>query len=210
MNISSVVARNKWFFLFYTLLLIAGSYYLFHYSKSEGFLLINQWHGNLADYFFKFFTNAGDGLVYVGLILIFFFINRWGALIGLWGFAASSLTVQLVKQVIIKDTPRPRTFFENPNVLHFVDGVTVHGFGSFPSGHTATAFSIALWMAYLTPNKFVGTLYLFPAILVGYSRIYLSQHFPEDVIAGSLIGIITTVIVIAIMEGRKNKKGKAS
>jgi membrane-associated phospholipid phosphatase len=210
MNISSVVARNKWFFLFYTLFLIAGGYYFFHYSKAEGFLLINQWHSNFADVFFKYYTNAGDGLVYVALILIFLFINRWSALIGLWGFASSSLTVQLVKQVIIRDTPRPKTFFENPGVLHFVDGVTVHGFGSFPSGHTATAFSIALWLAYLTPNKFIGALYLIPAILVGYSRIYLAQHFPEDVMIGSLIGIVTTILVIAIMEGRKNKKGKAS
>jgi membrane-associated phospholipid phosphatase len=210
MNISSIVARNKWFFILYALIFAAGSYYLVHYSKADGFLLINQRHSVAADNFFKYFTNLGDGLVYVGLIVVVFFINRWSALLGLWCFAASSLGAQLVKQVIIRDTPRPRKFFDHPDLLHFVDGVTVHSLGSFPSGHTATAFSIALWLAYLSPNKFISALYLIPAFLVGYSRIYLSQHFPEDVVAGSLIGIVTTLIVIVWMERRKNKKDKAS
>jgi membrane-associated phospholipid phosphatase len=37
-------------------------------------------------------------------------------------------------------------------------------------------------------------LFLFIALLIGYSRIYLGQHFMQDVVAGSLAGVVSSVI----------------
>ena len=74
----------------------------------------------------------------------------------------------------------------------------VHSFNSFPSGHTATAFSLFLITVYLFPNKKVilaGGLY---AIICGYSRIYLGQHFPLDIAGGIIAALLSVALSIQI------------
>jgi undecaprenyl-diphosphatase len=58
---------------------------------------------------------------------------------------------------------------------------------SFPSGHTMTAFSIALVLSYFYP-ALEGTLF-FLAISIGFSRIVLGMHFLSDVLAGVVLGV---------------------
>jgi undecaprenyl-diphosphatase len=57
---------------------------------------------------------------------------------------------------------------------------------SFPSGHTITAFSMALSLATLYPAMLIGL--LFCAFSVALSRILLGMHFLSDVLAGAAIG----------------------
>jgi undecaprenyl-diphosphatase len=57
---------------------------------------------------------------------------------------------------------------------------------SFPSGHTMTAFSIALVLSYFYP-EFEATLFFF-ALSIAVSRIVLGMHFLSDVLAGMVLG----------------------
>ena len=59
---------------------------------------------------------------------------------------------------------------------------------SFPSGHTITAFAVALSLEHFYPELLVGL--LFCASSVAASRILLGMHFLSDVIAGALIGVL--------------------
>jgi membrane-associated phospholipid phosphatase len=71
------------------------------------------------------------------------------------------------------------------------DGGTswVRGRGSFPSGHTIAAFSIATVISRRYPHKrWVPFVSYGLASLVGFSRISLSAHFPSDVFAGAAMG----------------------
>jgi undecaprenyl-diphosphatase len=57
---------------------------------------------------------------------------------------------------------------------------------SFPSGHTMTAFAVAVPLSLFYPTFAIGL--LFCALSVAMSRILLGMHFLSDVIAGALIG----------------------
>jgi undecaprenyl-diphosphatase len=69
---------------------------------------------------------------------------------------------------------------------------------SFPSGHSATAAAGAITLSVLYP-PFAPVLVL-AGLLVVLSRVYLGVHFPFDVLAGIVIGIATSTVVLACAE----------
>lgn len=59
---------------------------------------------------------------------------------------------------------------------------------SFPSGHAASVFAFLTAMAPLGPA--VATPIAFGALVISFSRYYLGVHFPSDIFAGALIGVV--------------------
>jgi membrane-associated phospholipid phosphatase len=83
-------------------------------------------------------------------------------------------------------------------MLQVVDGIPLHSWRSFPSGHTATAFSLLFALAI----PYSGKIQIFIAILalmIGYSRIYLNQHFGLDVAVGASIGVASGYLAYLIV-----------
>lgn len=68
--------------------------------------------------------------------------------------------------------------------------------GSFPSGHSAIAFSLAS-SVYLHDKK-LGTFLLLEAALVALGRVLSHVHYIEDVVAGALIGITAAFYYLTI------------
>lgn len=172
-------------------------------------LWINDHHLPVLDIFFKYYTHVGDGLILLPLGILLLATHTPLLRLALWAFGIKTIVIQLSKNWIFKGTPRPKTYFESKGlVLQYVEGVQVHGFDSFPSGHTATAFAwlgvLLLYIGYLQigqrSKKVWGLALCLLAVLVGISRIYLVQHFVVDTLAGALVGLASVLIARAIVK----------
>lgn len=177
------------FYIPYMLIMITLGCLLIAFRKAELHLLLNTWHTAFFDYFFKILTELGGNVPYFVIVALLFYRYK-EALSVFTAFIGSGLLVQIIKA--IWNFPRPKAYFAEffPDItLPMVQGVHVHAFHSFPSGHTTAAFAMFLTLALHSKNSFVHFSCFLLATLVGYSRIYLSQHFAFDVFVGSVIGI---------------------
>lgn len=183
--------RSARYFLVPVLIfLIAGILFLVPFTKDEIHLFLNQYHGIVWDRFFSYSTWLGDGLIYIPLILYFAFRSwRWTMAAALNGILVL-LLVSLGKQVLFTDHQRPMGHFAEKVELYLVEGVEVHENNSFPSGHTTTAFAVFGLLAFYFRRKDIQFTCFLLALVAGASRIYLSQHFLEDVLAGAFLGSV--------------------
>ncbi|HPO48507.1 MAG TPA: phosphatase PAP2 family protein, partial [Paludibacteraceae bacterium] len=133
---------------------------------------------------------------FVAVLLLFYRVGD--AVVVLVAQLATSLVVYPIKSLVA--APRPSLLFSTnfPDVvLHKVDGVTtLYQMNSFPSGHTAAVFSLMLCLTLIFNKKtWLSPIFFVLAVLTAYSRVYLSQHFAEDVLAGSAIGVAMTLLI---------------
>ena len=167
-------------------------------GKNGSFQLINSNYHPVADQFFKYFTHYGDGLMWIPLGIYVFFYRRKYFIAVVAGVLISTLLAQILKRVIFPDELRPISYLSETFHVHIVDGVTMRRAHSFPSGHTTTAFAMALIMAYIINRKVWSIVLPLFASLAGYSRVYLGQHFPTDVFAGMCIGIVSAILSLLL------------
>ncbi len=204
MKLIQNIKQASLYFVGLSIFLMGASLFLIVQGKSNSFLLINNFHNQWLDSFFSKFTFLGDGIFALILSLLFLiFKKKKASLLTLITFVFSGLVAQLIKQ--IANSPRPKLFFKPDVYVHFVDGVTVSNNFSFPSGHTTTAFALATLIVLISEKKIIQLPLLLIAILVGYSRIYLGQHFLLDVITGAFIGTISSLITVYFAEKQIKK-----
>lgn len=90
--------------------------------------------------------------------------------------------------------------FEVLNILSLIgDNLS----GSFPSGHAAFFFALALVV--FSINRQWGVWYLTLATLNGLSRIFVGVHWPLDIIAGALIGLLSARLITLLLASTKEK-----
>jgi undecaprenyl-diphosphatase len=137
-------------------------------------------------------SKGGDGWLWsvIGLILLLFGgSQRYDALTaGFEAVGVSQITFFVLKRVIGRERPcaiEPHCW----SLLLPPDRF------SFPSGHTMTAFAIALALGLYYPSLLIGL--VFCAASVGASRVILGLHYLSDVVVGVLIG---SAIGIAMAE----------
>jgi membrane-associated phospholipid phosphatase len=173
-------------------------------GKEAVFLWLNKDLGKTGDLFFSFFTYLAEGWIWIPYFIILFGWYKREASFILYNFLISTLLTQIPKYLIWPNAPRPMGAGMESNLIHTVSGVEIHLTGSFPSGHSATAFTIYLATLYFFPNKKVllgGAIY---ALLCGYSRVYLAQHFPMDVAGGIIVALLSVYLSIYISKLKKH------
>jgi membrane-associated phospholipid phosphatase len=169
------------------------------FPKMEFFRLVNPLHGPYLDGFFKAITYLGDGWcsITIGMLLILTGKRSIGIKV-LVAYAISGALAQLLKKFIAM--PRPRAIIPDSAYPHFLPGYTLDGWNAFPSGHTASVFALTAILAWSSPVQANRAMLAIAAILTGYSRIYLGQHFPDDVLSGALLGLFTAYVVFRFQD----------
>ena len=208
MLLPDLIRSRRNFFIGYLVFFTTTSFFLFFFEKHEGHLLINSCHSPLWDNFFKNITHLGDGIAVGVLGLIFLLLQiRKGLIVWLAG-GLSGMITQFFKRSVFTSHYRPIKYFEQnyPDIeLPLVSGIEMHSNFSFPSGHTTAAFAMMTAVALLSKSKIADVVFILAAIVISFSRVYISQHFLEDVLAGSFVGTIVSVLVFSLFNTDKMK-----
>ncbi len=109
-------------------------------------------------------------------------------LIGLSAILARGILTTLIKFIV--DRPRPYI------ALSFTPLITSPD-SAFPSGHATFFFAVAMAVWYL--NRRWGNWLFLSAILIGLARVVAGVHWPLDILAGALIGVISAIIVRSLI-----------
>ena len=142
--------------------------------------------------FFEFISLLGKGgifLVLLSLALMLYRPTRRFGTAMLFGVAIGALFTNVFLKVAIA---RPRPYADESGIFYqlwLLVGQNVESDMSFPSGHTTAAFSTMTALFLMGNKKYSWTAFIF-AFLMGLARIYLVVHYPSDVLAGALIGIL--------------------
>lgn len=189
--------NNAAFYLPYFIFVIVGAILIL---KTEQFALHTQFNsivGNsFLDFFFKYSTHIGDGLFLILIAVALFFFSFKNGIFLLLSYALAGGFTQFLKKIFFNFEMRPffhHTFNDLP--LKVVEGVKMYSQNSFPSGHSTSAFCLFFCLSIISPKVWQKLLFFCLAIIIGFSRVYLSQHFFEDIFVGSLIGVGFSSIV---------------
>lgn len=187
--------KNHLYFFFIPYIFVAVTLFflILIYKKGELHLILNSFHASLLDFFFTYITEFGATIPFlIAVIYLFHRLNK--SFYILVTLLINSLITNGLKLVFHE--PRPKTFFAQnfPDIpLQFVDGMRIYLKNGFPSGHTSAVFAVMLCIALISKNPLVSAICCIIAIATAYSRVYLSQHFGEDVLLGSVVGITTAL-----------------
>jgi membrane-associated phospholipid phosphatase len=193
-DLKKILNTNPWFIYPYISLLTSSIVILMFVEKTDIQLVINRLHNPFFDWVFKYSTTLAEGISIALLLILTLIIRyRWTILFSV-ALVANTIVVYLLKKLLFSDTERPMVFFSQLSDWHTVNGVHLHTNMSFPSGHTAAAFTMFFSLAICVKNKTLGLLFFIASFMVGYSRMYLSQHYLRDVVVGSIIGIIISIL----------------
>ncbi|MGI9526775.1 MAG: phosphatase PAP2 family protein [Weeksellaceae bacterium] len=183
------------FLLLSLIFIIIGLIFCVTNEKIALHLLINEYHSRFLDIFFKNITTVGDGAFALILLpYLLFYTKSRNFILSLSTCLLAGVFAQFFKKVVFTHSFRPSKLIPLDQ-LHIIEGVQLHTAHAFPSGHTTSAFAFFILLSFLfAKNRFSQLIFGFLAIVVGFSRVYLSQHFLGDVVFGASLGILAFVI----------------
>ena len=165
---------------------------LIHADTTLFLFINNHFHFSILNDNMRAITYLGNGWVVYWVVLVYLY--RWDSRPFRESFFLLFLTQAIPGAVVdtlkrLANRPRPIVYFhrliEEGRAHVVVLGRHLTSY-SFPSGHTETAFALAVALSFLYPRQ--RTIFYILAALVAFSRVYNGEHFPLDVICGGLIG----------------------
>ena len=121
----------------------------------------------------------------------------------IWSLATAGILCNLIKYIF--GVARPKYFFlEGFERIDFFN--SFHKANSFPSGHTQAAFTLAILLV-IYVKKYYWIIFMI-AGLMGISRIFMSMHFPSDILFGAYLGSLVPILLYKLHYEIKMEKYK--
>ena len=186
---------NLFFFGGFILFILLTVIIFYFYDKVERILFLNEGIHPTYDFLFKNITHIGDKYFWIiSIFVLSTFTFRKAFIMGFAGVINAIIVFSL--KYSIPNNFRPVKYFQENNLdlslLKLTEGVEIKLLYSFPSGHSSMAFCTFAMLAFFSKNNFLKFIFFFIALLSSFSRIYLYQHFLEDVFMGSIIGTLAS------------------
>ena len=159
------------------------------------FLLFNLrgYHPKWLDRAMWLATQAGNMITAFILAGLFFVLKYRRLTVEI---ILGTLTLWLLVEVIKALTDRARPFLDHEKTR--VIGWRERG-RSFPSGHTAQTFFLAMLISHWFHPGIGGTVALYAAaVLVGFTRMYVGAHYPRDIIGGAVLGSVWGILAMLV------------
>ncbi len=171
------------------------------------FYLINGINNPVLNNILPVIASYGSNSLIILLILTYIFGGNYGrkvTILGVLALILAAIIAIVLKYIFVE--PGPSITLANVNLL-IPDMASVP---TFPSGQTASAFAVAtlIGLKYRLKSKgsWVTYFLLIYASLIGFSLVYVGVHYPFDVICGSIIGIISALVVLKYQKRILNNK----
>lgn len=198
------IKDNKTPLTIYFIVVFIGIIFLSTEQKIPLQIHINSYANDHLDSFFLIITKIAEGWGTVPIIL-YLLIKDWKkALFICICYGITAIIAVLLKNYTFGYNHRPFGIPElnTLETYHWIKNYKMPTSLSFPSGHTTTAFSFAIVLSLVNKNKWFSIIFIVIASLVGLSRTLLSFHFLLDVVAGAIIGGLTSFILFVILKNR--------
>lgn len=148
---------------------------------------------SLLDKIIPLFTHLGDaGIIWI-ILAVYLLIMKKYRKYGIIMVLALILDFLLCNILLKEIVGRARPFEVRPYIDIIINKPQDP---SFPSGHTAISFAAASVLFYL--DKRTGIFSIIIASIIAFSRLYLYVHYPTDVLAGIIVGVLCGIISINI------------
>jgi membrane-associated phospholipid phosphatase len=191
---TQIFRENRWFILISLLFFAIIAYFSMIIPYGEEIIRLNNLRFEPCNSVFIFWTKLGEEAVWlIAFVFLATFKNYRSGLMVLLAGITVLLSAFLAKELL--HTERPATYLASINRVNevvFVPNVDVYrGKTSFPSGHTMSAFAFWGMMAVVSRRRvWVDVICAFFACGVGFSRVFLCNHFLVDVGAGGSLGLL--------------------
>jgi undecaprenyl-diphosphatase len=161
--------------------------YLFFYHMANS----HPW----LSYFYFYFAKYGIILIFLSFVYLIYKKTINAFICSLLAMAIAGTASFLIN--IFWQRPHPFESHFGEIIQPIINGLRISA-SSFPSIHTYIAFAIAVSI-FLYGHRRLGTVLFIIAILIGLSRIGTGLHYPTDIVAGAVIGIISGIVAFRIV-----------
>lgn len=158
-------------------------------------LLHSRWRAAWLDPIMVWLTKAGTkGVLWLGLAAgLLIEASAHGREVAVLSVAAL-LAAEGAINLVLKPAIRRERPYHRPGLAALL--VKAPGPHSWPSAHAGSSLAAAAVLAYAYP--WWGIIFVAVALLIGYSRIYVGVHYPLDVLAGMIVGVLAAGAVLAL------------